>query len=296
MLDPIFLSQLKQVELALRPSRASHKVGFHQMNQQGRSLEFTEYREYRPGDDLKDLDWKLFARSDRYYLKQRDSHHPASTLILVDVSDSMLLQSGQAEVSKRRAALLLAFGIATVLHRQGDLFHLHAFPSETHPEPPRSSKRAFHYLFEKITEIDACKAYSAEQEHSSSRFALDSLKPRSLDHLFFISDFMEPEPVWKQWLKSLNYSAKNISCFHILDPQEVNPSSETLLIHNLEQQSQKRFMTAQDWMNYERNFVAHCAKLSHYLKQNNMPYLPLLNTSPLYAGIRKVLTSPSLLL
>ena len=65
--DQELWSQMKQVMLSLKPLRASLRAGIHEFQHRGRSLEFAEYREYRPGEDLRDLDWKVFARTDRYY-------------------------------------------------------------------------------------------------------------------------------------------------------------------------------------------------------------------------------------
>ena len=69
-MDPSLLAQLKQLELRLKPSRASSMLGRHELRHRGRSLEFAGYREYRPGDDLRELDWKLLGRTQRHYIKQ----------------------------------------------------------------------------------------------------------------------------------------------------------------------------------------------------------------------------------
>ena len=83
-MDPSLLAQLKQLELRLKPSRASSMLGRHELRHRGRSLEFAGYREYRPGDDLRELDWKLLGRTQRHYIKQRDTHSPATALVLLD--------------------------------------------------------------------------------------------------------------------------------------------------------------------------------------------------------------------
>ena len=116
-MDPSLLAQLKQLELCLKPSRASSMLGRHELRHRGRSLEFAGYREYRPGDDLRELDWKLLGRTQRHYIKQRDTHSPATALVLLDTSPSMQLQSPDAEFSKLRAAQLLAFGLLFTLQR-----------------------------------------------------------------------------------------------------------------------------------------------------------------------------------
>ena len=104
MIDsPEFLQQLNQVELYLKPAPNAKQVGLHPLTYRGRSLEFAEYREYRPGDDIREVDWKVYARTDRYYIKQRDRHSPANTLIVLDNSASMNFYSSQASVSKFRA-------------------------------------------------------------------------------------------------------------------------------------------------------------------------------------------------
>ena len=144
--DRDFYSLLRQQELLLRPNRASSQMGLHPLTHRGRSLEFSEYREYHPGEDLRDLDWKLFARTDRYYVKQRDSHTPAAALLLVDDSTSMHFHSERATLSKLRTALLCAFAFAYVLHRQGDALAFRALSQAQPAVPPRTSRRAFRHL------------------------------------------------------------------------------------------------------------------------------------------------------
>ena len=144
--DRDFYSLLRQQELLLRPNRSSSRIGLHPLTHRGRSLEFSEYREYRPGEDLRDLDWKVFARTDRYYVKQRDSHTPASALLLVDDSASMHFHSEQASLSKLRTALLCAFALAYVLHRQGDALAFRTLSQSQPAVPLRTSRRAFRHL------------------------------------------------------------------------------------------------------------------------------------------------------
>lgn len=287
--DRDFLAQLKQLELYLKPSRSSQKIGFHEMAYRGKSLEFSEYREYRPGDDLKDLDWKVFARSDRYYIKQRDTHSPATTMILVDNSASMNYCSPLAQISKLRSALLLAFGIGYVLYKQGDAFSFHPFHTDQEILRPRSSRKAFSHL---VRQLETHLLKKGIPEKTAPPFKLD-IKPSSIDHLFLVSDFMVPAQVWKKWLKSAALAAKHISVFRVLDPCEENPDSNTTLLENLEHPKKRRHVSSHDWDIYRENFKNHAQALSQNCLRQRFTFGVLSTGEPAYAAIRKVLSTPS---
>ena len=146
--DQELWSQLRQVMLSLKPVRASLRTGIHEFQFRGRSLEFAEYREYRSGEDLRDMDWKVFARTDRYYLKQRDSHTPARVMLLLDDSPSMRMKSDEAAISKLRESQLLIFALGFILHRQGDPFSLHSLSMNGPPGKARSSKSSLKNLMQ----------------------------------------------------------------------------------------------------------------------------------------------------
>ncbi len=277
-----FISSLKQVELFLRPTRHSRRIGIHELAHRGRSLEFAGYQEYRPGDDLKDLDWKLFARTDRYYVKQRDTHTPASTLILLDDSPSMGFRSDKATASKFRGALLLAFGLGYVLYKQGDAFSFQTLFTQAEPLKPRSSKKGFRHLVQQLQELDN------QGPTGNPELILQNRHPQSVDHLFLISDFLVPETQWNVWIKMTKILGRKTTFFRVLDPEETAPDPHTEVL-NIEQTTQHRFLTQKDWNAYRSNFQAHEAHLRQSCLEQNIAYHPLITNQPMETSIRKLL-------
>lgn len=279
-----FLASLKQIELYLRPSRYSGRVGIHHLAQYGRSLEFAGYQEYRPGDDLKELDWKLFARSDRYYIKQRDTHTFAKTFILLDDSPSMRFSSPSASVSKFRGALLLSFGLGYVLYKQGDAFSLHTLSTEGDPLKPRSSRKAFRHLVDQLQKLEK------QGPIGKIQLLFQDAQPKSVDHLFLISDFLVPKKQWNEWLEKVKWVGRDCTCFHVIDSEEENPSYHSDIRH-VENSKEFRSLSAEDWNAYKVNFYNHQKELRKFCLEQGIAYKTLRTKDAIEPSIRKVLSS-----
>ncbi len=277
--------QMKQVSLALKPSRGSLCMGVHELEHRGRSLEFAEYREYRPGEDLRDLDWKVLARTNRYYMKQRDSHTPARVLILMDDSPSMLMVSVSAQMSKLRAALLLVFGLGYILHRQGDPFSFHPLSSNSDVPRMRSSKKSFRHMLVQLDSLEGNVENSIQEKLNE----WPAVRTQSVDHLFVISDFMIPWTQLKNWLDDFHTWAMEVTCFRILDPLETGdgPSPENLL--DLENRRITRKLSGEEWEGYLHNMRSHQTLLEQACVFRRIHLHTLRTQTPVSYGIRRLL-------
>ena len=128
-LDPATLSKLKGLELKARMIVEGSVSGMHKSPFHGFSVEFAEHREYVPGDDLRYVDWKVFGKSDRVYLKQYEEETNFACHLLVDTSESMIYQSEKAPYSKREYAQYLAAALAYLIIHQQDAVGLATFDS-----------------------------------------------------------------------------------------------------------------------------------------------------------------------
>ncbi len=279
-----FLISLKQIELQLRPSKYLKGMGVHHLAHLGRSLDFAGYQEYRPGDDPKDLDWKLFARSDRYYIKQRDTHTRATTLLLLDDSPSMSFFSKSAEISKFRGALLLAFGLGYVLYKQGDAFSFKTMFTEENLVNPRTSKKAFLHFVQQLRFLEK------QGPLGKAEFCAQQFQPKSIDHIFLISDFLVPATQWQEWLKTAKLTAKECSCFHLIDPEEETPTPHAEVLH-IEAHQEYRSLTSADWHAYRSNFQKHKKQLRKFCLQQNIAHHVIPTGQSIEKSIRKVLSS-----
>lgn len=276
-MDPSLLAQLKQLELRLKPSRASSMLGRHELHHRGRSLEFAGYREYRSGDDLRELDWKLLGRTQRHFIKQRDTHSPATALILLDTSPSMQLQSPDAEFSKLRAAQLLAFGLLFTLQRQGDRFGFQLLDG-TPVSPPRSTRRAFFHALERL-----------ENPIPNEVPQLPTLRPLSFDHVYLISDLLRPRSQWESWLTALRLVGRECQCLRVLDPLELGKGGHLDYLQHLESPERKRQMQPADWSRYLENFESHRKQIHQFCRQQNLPLHECVTQKSVLNEIQKIL-------
>ena len=131
LIPPDVRSRLRGLRLVTRRAVGSHGVGMHQSHSRGAGLEFAQYRAYEPGDELRQIDWKLYARSDKFFVREAERESPVAVWILIDASASM----GQADAvrlnySRLDAAKGMAAAIAELALRQGDRFGFMALGDE----------------------------------------------------------------------------------------------------------------------------------------------------------------------
>jgi uncharacterized protein (DUF58 family) len=150
-LDPKSLSRLKGLDLKARLIVEGYVAGLHKSPYHGFSVEFAEHREYVAGDDLRYVDWKVFGKTDRYYLKQYEEETNFACYVLLDTSESMQYQSEQAAVSKLEYAKYIAAALAYLVIRQQDAAGLATFDREVSTFLKASSqsthlKQMFHLM------------------------------------------------------------------------------------------------------------------------------------------------------
>src|SRR5437868_5222192 len=127
-LDPVALAKVRSLELQARLIVEGFLSGMHKSPYHGFSVEFAQHREYVPGDDLKHMDWKVYGRTGRYFLKQYEAETNLVLWLLVDVSESMQFRSG--DVSKYDYACMIAAALAYLTLRQQDSVGLATFDDQ----------------------------------------------------------------------------------------------------------------------------------------------------------------------
>ena len=136
-LDPQRLARLEGLQLRARLIVEGYVSGVHRSPYHGFSIEFAEHREYAPGDDLRYLDWKVFGRTDKFYLKQFEEETNLVCSLLLDTSESMAYQGPAAAMSKLEYAQCAAASLAYLVLRQQDSVGLVTFrPGDSRPGPP----------------------------------------------------------------------------------------------------------------------------------------------------------------
>jgi uncharacterized protein (DUF58 family) len=125
LIPPDVRSRLKDLRLLARRTHAAQGIGLHASHSRGAGLEFSQYRAYEPGDELRQIDWKLYARSDRFFVREAERESPLTAWLLLDASASMAqIDQARPAFSRLDAAKCLAACIAELALRQGDRFGL----------------------------------------------------------------------------------------------------------------------------------------------------------------------------
>jgi uncharacterized protein (DUF58 family) len=215
-LDPAVIARLGTMELKARTVVEGFLSGLHRSPYKGFSVEFAEYRQYLPGDDLSTLDWKVYARSDRHYVKKFEEETNLECHLLLDVSASMAYR-GAAAMSKLEYGSVLAASLAFLMNRQRDATGLIAFDDRMVFRLPAGARPGhLHALLLALERLQPGKRSNvARPLHQLA----EALLKRSL--VVLISDLLDdPEPVIKG-LRHLKFRGTDVVVFQLLDPDEL---------------------------------------------------------------------------
>lgn len=216
MLDPTVLSAISDLELVARVTAEGALSGLHRSPFHGYSAEFSQYRHYRAGDDLKYVDWKLFARTDRVYTKQFRETTNVRMQIVLDASASMAYRAADG-VSKLAYARLLGAALTHLVAGQGDATGLTVYDAEVRTylasRPGRTHLRA----------VLAALANTTAQGKTASapalRRAVDLLRSRGV--LVLITDLLEDEDGLDGELRRAARMGHDVTVLHVLTPDEL---------------------------------------------------------------------------
>jgi uncharacterized protein (DUF58 family) len=229
LVDPRFFANLETLELIARSVVEGFLHGLHRSPYVGFSVEFATHREYRAGDDLRHLNWKLFARNDKLYVKQYDAETNLDCHLVLDVSGSM--ETHSAGISKRRYASALAAAIAHLALMQRDAVGLTLYADRVlqHLRPRAKTKQLDEILMTIVQNAEHPAAASATVLHEAAE-----LMPRR-GLVVLISDLFQPTDEVLSALDHFRFAGHDLLVFHILDPIERRlPLDGPVRFHDLE--------------------------------------------------------------
>ena len=229
-LDPRVLNKIARLELRARDIVEGFVSGMHRSPYHGFSVEFATHREYVPGDDLRHLDWKVFGRSDRLYLKQYELETNLRSWIVLDTSESMGYRSG--EQSKAQYAAILAASLAYLLVKQQDAVGLVLFDTQVRKIiPPSSNPAHFRGI---VSELETVNPAQKTQTGRVFHDVAERLHKRGL--LIVVSDlFDKPEEILSGF-QHFRHRHYDVIVLHVMDEFEVNfPFERMTLFEGLEQ-------------------------------------------------------------
>ena len=273
------LQSLRDLELVTRSTVEGLRQGLHRSPFHGFSAEFSQYRHYRPGDDLKHVDWKAFARTDRLYTRQFRETTNLSALFVIDVSRSMNF-AGKFDLARQVTAIL-----GTLVLDQGDAAGVLAVDDRAHFVPPRSGH---HHLRAFLSQLAQLTPTGGAGLGDALRQAATVMKRRGF--VIVVSDFYEEEEALPQ-VRRLARMGHDVVVFHTLAREELAldmggaaefvdlESGRTLMV---QPSAVREGYTAavQQWL----------ATIHDTVTRDGMEYLRLVTGSPLEPALRRFLT------
>ena len=214
-LDHGLLSRLGSLPVESRVPMMGNVAGKHRSPHRGSSVEFAEYRKYVPGDDTRRLDWKAFARSDRFYIKEFEADTNLRAYFVVDASESMNFTGGGE--SKVHYARRIAASLSYLLVNQGDAAGLSLCTDKLHIEVPPSRRPAhLERIFSTLADLKPAGETGLVP-------ALHTIAEKIGQRAFVVilSDLFTDPAALGEALQHLRYRKHDISVFHLMDPLEI---------------------------------------------------------------------------
>ena len=232
-LDPVTLAKIEGLDLKARLVVEGYIAGLHKSPYQGISVEFAEHREYVPGDDIKHVDWKVWSRTDKLYLKQYEEETNLITYLLLDTSESMRYRSNG--VSKLDYARLIAAALAYLVLQQQDSVGLATFDHEVRHFLRPSSHPS--HLKQILHLMDTTAAEHKTNVATIFHDLAERFKKRGL--VIILSDLFDEVPNILSGLKHFRHRRHEVVIFQVLDPAEIDfPFQDTTLFKGMESMPQ----------------------------------------------------------
>ncbi|MGE5243368.1 MAG: DUF58 domain-containing protein [Betaproteobacteria bacterium] len=214
-LDPAVVARLGTLDLKARTIVEGFLSGLHRSPFKGFSVEFAEYRQYMPGDDLSTIDWKVYARSDRYYVKKFEEETNLDCHVMLDISGSM--GYGTRTMTKLAYGQCLAASLAYLMNRQRDAVGLTAFDEQIVTMLPASARPG--HLHAALLTLDRLKVGRETNLSRPLHQLADSMSKRGM--VVLISDLLDDPAEVIRALKHFQYRGTDVIVFQVLDPDEL---------------------------------------------------------------------------
>jgi len=215
-LPPEAVARIARLEILARNVVEGFLSGLHRSPYFGQSVEFAQHREYAPGDDIRRIDWKVWSKTDRYYIKQYEEETNLRTTLLVDLSESMLFGSGK--LTKYEYACQIAAALSYLLIRQQDAVGITTFDSEIRARVEPSSKQ--NHLHAILATLDAAQPTQKTNLQRLLAQVADEQNRRGL--IVLISDLFVDRAGLFKGLKLLRTRGHDVMVMHVMDDQELD--------------------------------------------------------------------------
>lgn len=287
-LQPEILSGINNLEFLAKMIVEGFITGLHKSPFHGFSVEFSQHRPYMQGDSLRYVDWKVFARSDRYYIKQFEEETNLRCYLLLDVSNSMTYAG--AGVSKLQYASILTASLAYLMLKQRDATGLLLFDDSIKTNLPAKSVPV--YIREIVSALNTVNPGKDTDITTALHTIADRIKKRGL--IIVISDLIDNAEKILSGMRHLRYNKHEILVFHIIDEDEKNFSFKGEYIFEDLESNQKikadsRFIRDE----YLKRFDEHCQFFKSRFHENFIDYIPVTTSEAIESVLSEYLIKRS---
>ena len=282
--DTQAILKLKNLELRAKLIVEGFMSGLHRSPYHGFSVEFTDYREYSPGDDLRHLDWKLLARRDRKYIKRFEDETNLRCQLLVDLSSSMSFGSG--EISKSDYAKTIAASLAWFLFRQRDAVGLITFDEAIDQILPARFRPG--HLRHLLGALERSTGGNETDIGRPLEQVAATIQKRGL--IVLVSDLLVPVESITKPLSYLRAIGHDIVLLRVLDPAEVDFSfDQASMFVDLETGQEIYVDPGSVVKDYKKQFTEHQTRLKTFCDENGIDYFETLTSDPVHKSLSNFL-------
>jgi uncharacterized protein (DUF58 family) len=284
-LNPSILAGISGLDLVAKTVVDGFISGLHRSPDFGFSQEFAEYRAYTPGDDLRNIDWNVYARTERMFLKRYHGETNSQLTVLLDASNSM--QFGSHGVNKMDYARFLAASLFYLaIHGQRDAAGLITFDDEIRNYIRPSTRQG--QLHRLLAGLEQAEARARTDFAKPMRYFQEFLKRRGI--VLIVSDFWESPESIVRTIEPLRFRGNEVVLFHVLDPKDVRPdlNGPSILV-DLETQQELEVTPDYAKKEYRQKIDTHLTDLRDRAKGAGLGYYLLMTDRPLDAALREYL-------
>ena len=285
-LDPAVLAGISGLDLVAKTVVDGFVAGLHRSPEFGFSQEFAEYRAYTPGDDLRHVDWNVFARTERAYLKRYRGETNTLLTVLLDASSSMNYSSHKVKkIEYARYVAASLFYLTTQTQR--DAAGLIVFDDEVRAYIRASTRQG--QLYRLLSGLENAQPRARTDYTKPLLHFQNFLSKRGM--VVIISDFFaSPEDI-VHTIEPLRYHGNEVVLFHVLDPQELRPQlSEPVLLVDMETEESLEVTPEYGHEEYRTKVQSHITQLQDRVRGAGMDYHLLVTDRPLDGALRQYLT------
>ncbi len=285
-LQPKVIAQLKNIELKARLVVEGFIIGLHRSPYHGFSVEFAEHRQYRPGDEIRHIDWKVFGRTDKYFVKQFEEETNLRSVIALDSSASMRFAS-KGNISKFEYGTYLAAALGYLLIKQRDAVGIALYDTQVNTYLPPRSRQS--YIHEILKVIDSTIPSNKTETAKALDLLAERISRRGL--VIVISDFFDdPSSVMKA-LNHFRHKKHEVLAFQLLDPRELDfKFGRAATFKDIETGEELVTQPYQVQRSYSSAIKDFIFQIKRECRNNNIDYHLIDTSQPFDKALREYLT------